>query len=206
MKRNPVLLFGLPPIALAIFFLGCTSQPPAAKGSSTAVEEAALKPKADVPKSSWHVQDPEVNPIDGAKTQFLSVGSHEGQTDSHYISGLGSIPFFKPDASIVLTFRDGRLVGSPHIGARIDVEGFVGSDGSEVRVRFDDEKPAHENWSASDGHKALFPYGREKPFLNKLLGHQKLAFEFSLYEEAARVVTFDLAGLEGEMKTAGLKP
>ena len=186
--------------------LACVSQQqaprPASDGHSSTTVTSTSTP---TPQSSWHIQDPETNPIDGTKTQFLSVGSIEGQSESHYVSGLGSIPIHKSTATVVLCFRNGKLCGGSSIGARVDIDGFVTTDGSPVRLKFDDGQAIRQQWAGSDGHNALFPYGRERQFLISLLNHKKLYFEFNKYEEAPQVVTFDIAGLSDAMKQAGLK-
>jgi hypothetical protein len=130
----------------------------------------------------------------------------EGKQEPHYISGLGSMPIYKSTAKIVLCFRNGKLCGSSSIGARVDIDGFVSTDGSTVRLKYDDGQPVREQWAGADSHNALFPYGREKQFFSSLLKHKKLYFEFRKYEEAPQVVTFDVAGLAEAMGQAGLKP
>jgi hypothetical protein len=62
-----------------------------------------------------------------------------------------------------------------------------------------------QRWAGADSHNSLFPYGREKEFLSSLLKHKKLYFEFSKFEEAPQVVTFEVAGLAEAMAQAGLQ-
>jgi hypothetical protein len=192
-------------ILSVLFCFGCTQEAP--HTATTHVSEAtSVSPAAaTAPMSSWHIQAPETNPIDGTKTQFLSVGSIEGKSESHYISGLGSMPIYKSTAKIVLCFHNGKLCGGSSIGARVDIDGFVPTDGSPVRLRYDDGQPLRQQWAGADSHNALFPYSRDKQFLTSLLNHKKLYFEFSKYEEAPQVVTFDIAGLADAMKHASLK-
>lgn len=174
--------------------------------ASPAVQAAATPVPKPSPTSEWYIQDPETNPIDQSKTQFLSLGSLEGKSESHYISGLGDLPIHKSTAKIVLCFRNGKLCGGSSIGARVDIDGFVPTDGSPVRLKFDDDQPLRQQWAGSDSHSSLFPYGHEKQFLAGLLKHKKLYFEFSKYEEAPQVVTFDIGGLPEAMGQAGVKP
>lgn len=192
-------------ILFVLACVGCTQQQAAQPAADSHSSTTASSTSTQVRQSSWHVQDPEINPLDGAKTQFLSTGSLEGKLEEHYISGLGSLPNYKSTAKIVLCFENGKLCSSRSIGARIDVDGFVSSDSGSVRLKYDDGQPIRQRWSASDSHNSLFPYGREKQFLAALLGHKQLYFEFSKYEEAEQVVTFDVAGLADAMKNAGLK-
>ena len=98
------------------------------------------------PASSWHIQDPKINPLDGAKTQFLSTGSLEGKMEHHYISGLGDCRY-KSTAEIVLCFENGKLCSGTSIGARIDIDGFVSSDSRSVRLKYDDGQPIRQRWS-----------------------------------------------------------
>jgi hypothetical protein len=204
MRTLPLVVAGM-----ILSCIGCTrnSSPSTAPESkpSSAQAEATPSPKP-TPTSSWSIQDAETNPIDKSKTQFLSLGSLEGRSESHYISGLGDVPIRKSTAQIVLCFHNGKLCSTPSIGARVDVDGFVTTDGSPVRLKFDDDQPLRQQWAGSDGHKSLFPYGREKQFLGGLLKHKKLYFEFAKYEEAPQVVTFDIGGLTEAMGQAGVKP
>ena len=183
---------------------GCTQQ----QGSPPPTPEAKETSTSSSPSTSaspWRIQDPKINPLDGAKTQFLSAGSLEGKMEHHYISGLGDIPLYKSTAEIVVCFENGKLCGGTSIGARIDIDGFVSSDDRSVRLKYDDGQPIRQQWSRSDSHDSLFPSGREKQFLAGLLNHKRLYFEFSKYEEAPQVVTFVIEGLPDAMQKAGLK-
>lgn len=190
----------------ALFCCGCNQDvhETTVRGSDHDSASLGATPSRQVPTSSWQVQDPETNPIDGSKTHFLSLGSIEGDSESHYISGIGSIPVQKSTAKIVLCFRNGKLCAGSSIGARVGIDGFVPTDGSPVRLKYDDGQPLRQQWAGSDSHSSLFPYGREKQFVNSLLNHKTLYFEFSKYEEASQVVTFKIAGLADAMKQAGL--
>lgn len=202
-----ILLFFVP--AVILFCAACSknaSHSAAPEPSPASAQAEATPAPKPTPTSEWYVQKPETNPIDQSTTQFLTLGSLEGQSESHYISGVGDLPIHKSTAKIVLCFRNGKLCGGSSIGARVDIDGFVTTDGSAVRLKFDDDQPLRQQWSGSDGHRSLFPYGREKPFLAGLLKHKKLYFEFSKYEEAPQVVTFDIEGLAEAMGQAGVKP
>jgi hypothetical protein len=185
--------------------IGCTEQQnpqPTPPVTASVTAQADSSPSA--PSSQWFIQDPKTNPIDGIKLQFITLGSTEGKAEDHYISGVGSMPFYKSTAKIVLCFESGKLCGGSSIGARVDVDGFISSDGSSVRLKYDDGKPSREHWAGSDNHNAIFPYGRDKQLLFNLLKHHTLYFEFSNYEEAPKVVTFEVAGLADAMKKSGL--
>ncbi len=83
-------------------------------------------------------------------------------------------------------------------------QGYDSEYSTAVRLKFDDEKPLRQTWGISDDHRMLFPFGRERQFLNQLTQHRKLVLEFSYYEQAARTVTFNLSGLADKMKSEAL--
>jgi hypothetical protein len=100
----------------------------------------------------------------------------------------------------------GKLCGGKRVGVGITVHGMLASEGYEseystaVRLKFDDEKPMSQTWGIADSHDALFPFGREKQFLNQLMQHKKLILEFSYYQQAPRTVAFEISGLAPKMK------
>ena len=83
-------------------------------------------------------------------------------------------------------------------------EGYESEYSTPVRLKLDEEGPLRQTWGISDSHDTLFPYGREKQFLNQIMQHNKLVLEFSYYEKSAQTVTFDLSGLTDKMKTENL--
>jgi hypothetical protein len=152
-------------------------------------------------KPHWEDSGTSVNPIDGSKTEFLSMES----TDAD------GVDFDKMHfANLRICFKDGTLCGGKTIGVGITVHGMLASVGYEseystpVRLKFDDDKPVSQTWGISDSHDALFPSGKEGQFLSQLIQHNKLVLEFSYYEKAARTVTFDITGLADKMKSANL--
>jgi hypothetical protein len=175
-------------ILSVLAMVGCNTH--VSPSPTTAVQQEPT-PSPTTLKSAWYVQGPEINPIDGVKTQFLSLGANENSKYS------------RNRIRLVLSFENGKLTHKS-VGARLDVDGFVTSDGGAVRLKFDDEKPIRDKWAAADSHDSLFPYGRCDQLLVQLLHHNKLAIEFSYYEKAPQTVTFDLAGLRDDMKAAGL--
>ena len=182
-------------LALLLMLLDCNTAQQVgypAQQSNPTIAVQPETPTVTTPKSNWRVQDSEINPIDGARDQILVLEANE------------SSRYSRNRIDLVLCFHNGKLYTGQHVGARLDVDGFVTSDSGAVRLKFDDEKPIRENWSASDSHEALFPYGRESHFLVQLLHHKRLAMEFSYYEKASQTVTFDLTGLADDMKAAGL--
>jgi hypothetical protein len=124
--------------------------------------------------------------VDGSRDQILVL----------YAEG-------RPKIAIVLAFHNGKLERK-HVGARIDVNGFVTTDGSNVRLKFDNEKISGGPWAGDDSHTALFPFHYEAPFVAHLMRCKHLAVEFSLYEEAPQTATFDISGLADVMKSSGL--
>ncbi|HEV7217919.1 MAG: hypothetical protein ACHP8A_19395 [Terriglobales bacterium] len=175
-------------IASLNFLLACNGTQQTTT-ESVVSKAAELAPNNAPEPSRWYVQGAEVNPIDGSKNQILSLDARESYRD-HRIC-------------IVLSFHNGKLSRGT-IGTRLDVDDFVTVDGSEVRMKFDNDKPIQEHWSGGDSHDTLFPYGRENQFLVNLLRHKELALEFSCYEKAPQTVTFNIQGLSGDLKAAGL--
>lgn len=148
-------------------------------------------------KPHWEDSGTSVNPIDGAKTEFLSMES----TDPDGMD-FGNLHY----ADLRICFENGKLCGGKHVSVGVTVHGMLASKGydseysTSVRLKFDDDKPMSQTWGISDSHDTLFPDGREEQLLAQLTQHNKLILEFSYYEKAARTVTFDLAGLADKMK------
>ncbi len=153
-------------------------------------------------KPHWESSSVSTNAIDGTKTEFLSLES----SDPDGID-FGKLHY----AELSICFENGKLCVGKHVGVGITVHGMLASKGYEaeystsVRLKFDEEKPFSQTWGISDSHETLFPYGREKQFLNQLMEHRKLVLEFSYYEKAARTVTLDLSGLAEKMGHENLK-
>jgi len=184
MKLNPQFAAG---VFLSIILLaGCNSSPP----PTVQVENAKPVPQEHKPDMGlWHVQEPEISPIDGTKTQMLSTG----------ITG----------SRLVLCFKDGKLC---------DVGVFVTSpcwvEGGEelgtrykrrVRLRFDEDKFLVETWAISDDHRGIFPFSPTN-FISTLKRHKVLAVEFGCARYDSDVVTFYIDGLQAALESAGLKP
>jgi hypothetical protein len=168
---------------LLVVPIGCTTSP------TPAVTHQSEPTAAPTPKSAWITQLPKINPIDESKEQILRLYANE------------RLPH--RDVQLVLCFRNGKLISSPNVGVRVDVGGFVSDSNGAVRLRFDNEAATRSTWGRTSSHDALYPPDQTR-MLMQLMHHSKLAVEFSLYEEAAETVTFDLTGLADEMKSAGL--
>ena len=131
-------------------------------------------------KPHWDDSGVSTNAIDGNKTEFLSLESSDADgmdfAKLHY-------------AELRICFENGKLCGGKHVGVGVTVHGMLASEGYEseystpVRLKFDEEKPLSQTWGISDSHDTLFPYGREKQFLNQIMQHNKLVLEFSYYEK-----------------------
>lgn len=192
MKLGSALAF-----ASAVLLIRCDSTRPTYTASTPATTQPAAAPTA--PRPRWYVQDPSTNPIDGVKTQFISLDANENSRYSPH------------KTSLVLTFENDRLAGRAHAPVRVDADGVLKSVDGELgeystltRVRFDDEQPSRQTWGIADDHKALFARNSQQ-FLVQLLHHKRLAVEFSYYGAAPQAVTFDLYGLADDMKAAGLR-
>jgi len=152
-------------------------------------------------KPHWESSGVSTNAIDGTKTEFVSLESSDADG-----MDFGKLHY----AELRICFENGKLCGGKHVGVGVTVHGMLASEGYEseystaVRLKLDDEKPLSQTWGISDSHDTLFPYGREKQFLNQIMQHNKLVLEFSYYEKSARTVTFDLSGLADKMKAENL--
>jgi hypothetical protein len=150
---------------------------------------ALQEQKPDVGR--WYIQEPEVNPIDGVKTQII-------RTDD-----IGS--------NVVLCFRNGKLCPGNHVGVYISSPCWV--DGGEdeytrykrrVRLRFDSDKFSVENWNITDDHRGIFPPSK-KSFISSLKAHKSLMFEFGCdRSDPGVVVTFDIHGLQAAVQAANV--
>lgn len=152
-------------------------------------------------KSHWENSGVSTNAIDGTKTEFLSMES----SDADGVD-FGKLHY----AELRICFENGKLCGGQHVGVGVTVHGMVAplnfesEYSTQVRLKFDDDKPLRQTWGISDSHDTLFPHGRERQFLTQLTQHNKLVLEFSYYEKAARTVTFDISGLASKMKSETL--
>jgi len=152
-------------------------------------------------KPHWENSGVSTNAIDGTKSEFLSLESSDADG-----MDFGKLHY----AELRICFENGKLCGGKHVGVGVTVHGMLASEGYEseystaVRLKLDDDKPLSQTWGISDSHDTLFPYGREKQFLNQIMEHNKLVMEFSYYEKSARTVTFDLSGLADKMKAENL--
>jgi hypothetical protein len=175
-------------VVLAIILqTGCTSPPPDLPAETAKPPSQERKP--DI--GTWDIQGPQVNPIDGTKTQFLSTGS------------VGS--------RLVLCFENGRLCHGSSVGVYVTSPCWV--DGGEelgtrykrrVRLRFDEDKFLVETWGISDDHHGIYPYS-PKNFISSLKRHKRLAVEFGCARYDSDVVTLDIQGLQAAIESAGLK-
>lgn len=190
--------------------MGCGKPSP---GDSGKTDQAAAKPSFD-PCESLRQLDPHcgwtphwdhlsgrVNAIDGTRTEFLSLDS----TDPDGTSA-GRLSY----ADLEICLENRKLCGKHSVSVGVTVHGMVGpvsyksQYSTPVRIKFDDDKPFREAWGIADSHETLFPDGREQQFLLQLIRHKKLILEFSYYEKAARTLTFDLSGLDDNLKSLGI--
>jgi len=172
-----------------VLLVGCNSPP------LLTVQVANAKPvpqerKLDI--GLWHIQEPEISPIDGRKTQMLSTGT--------------------TGSSLVLCFENGKLCGGSNAGVFVTSPCWVEGGEEEfthhkrrVRLRFDEDKFLVETWGISDDHRGIFPFS-PKNFISSLKRHKVLAVEFGCARYDSDVVTFYIDGLQAALESAGLKP
>jgi hypothetical protein len=156
------------------------------------------------PHCGWkpHWDDPgvSVNAIDGTRTEIISM-------DSSDADGLdaGRLHY----ATLSVCFANGKICGGKSAGVFVNVDGMVDpmsaedDYSTEVRLKFDDDKPMSQTWGIIDNHEGVFPFGKEKQFLAQLLRHNKLILEFSYCERAPRTLSFELSGLADKMNSIG---
>jgi hypothetical protein len=161
-----------------ILLAGCNSPPP----STVQVENAKPVPQEQKPDVGfWNIQEPSINPIDGVRTQFLSV---EGP----------------PGTKLVLCFDNGKPCS---VGAYVKSPCWV--DGGEdrhyerqVRLKFDEDKFLVQSWGITDDHHGIFPYS-PKTFVSNLQRHKVFLLEFGCARWDSDVVTFDIRGLQAAL-------
>jgi hypothetical protein len=169
-------------------FSGCGSsqpQPPAAV-------ENAKPQKQTVDVGDWEIQAPEINPIDGTKTQFLSTG------------GIGD--------SLTLCFQNGKLCSGRYVGVFVAspciVEGNEDNDSTTyerlIRLRFDAEQPRKEMWGIPRDRKGIFPHS-QAAFVAELYKHKQLIVEFGCDIGDSSAITYDIHNLQAAIEVAGLK-
>ena len=142
---------------------------------------------------AWDIEAPQINPMDGTKTQLLSTGP------------LG--------ANLIVCFENGKLCSGRGVGAFIAspciVEGNENGDEGTyerwIRVRFDAEPPQKELWGIGDGRKGIFPHS-QKSFLAEVYKHKQLMVEFGCDQRDSDVLTYDVHNLQAAVESAGLKP
>lgn len=174
-----------------ILATSCSSPPPPQSAQAQVSESAPQETKPDI--GAWTIQTPQINPMDGTKTQLLSTGP------------LG--------VSLVLCFENGKICSGSSAGVFIaapcvvesNVSGDVGEYERRIRVRFDTEKPQSELWGIVDDRKGILPLS-DKNFLAELYKHKQLMVEFGCDAGDQDVFTYDIHNLQQAMESAGLKP
>lgn len=186
-----------------VLVVGCGR---AATSDNAKTELSAARPvpipasTAAGPLTNWVNLGITTNAIDGTKREYLSLES----TDT-VLTSFGQLSH----AELNLCFEDGRLCRTV-VAVGVNVHGMVAPLSYEsqtdtpIRIRFDDEKPSHQTWGIADSHNALFPYGREEQFLLQLIQHKRLILEFSYYQKAPQTLTFEIHGLDDQLKSIGI--
>jgi hypothetical protein len=173
-----------------VLLSGCSSpQPPPPAVQVESPKPAPPEQKSDI--GAWYIQDPEISPIDGVRTQLLSTGP------------IGT--------RLAVCFEDGKLCGGKHIGVFVTSPCWV--DGGEeegsfyrrqIRLRFDTDKFLVETWGISDDHHGVFPLS-PRTFIASVKQHKSLAVEFGCDRSDSSVVTFEIQGLQAAIEAAGIK-
>jgi hypothetical protein len=170
-------------IVFVLALTSCSSKPgsPASGPNSSSVPSATATPApAATPRNAWTVSSPQINAMDGVRSQYVSTG----------------------DAiRVVLCFKNGKPCGGDLTSVDLRVPCWIDSDepGSyhrKIRIRFDDEKPRVERWGITDNHKGLFPPS-PPAFVAELKRHKTLLVELGCdSSDPGTVVTIDIQGLQ----------
>lgn len=71
-----------------------------------------------------------------------------------------------------------------------------------ITYRVDDRKPVMRSFEASTDNRALglWSYRRARPFIDQLMGGNRLIMRFTPYSESPREVEFDISGIDEAIK------
>ncbi|PHS32555.1 MAG: hypothetical protein COA92_06700 [Sulfurovum sp.] len=73
---------------------------------------------------------------------------------------------------------------------------YMGSDGQNIRMKFDNEKPYKKWWSGSADGTALFYGGKAIAFIKKIMQHDSLVLEVSPYSKVKSQTKFNTKNLK----------
>ncbi|HEY3929856.1 MAG TPA: hypothetical protein VGL89_15905 [Candidatus Koribacter sp.] len=158
---------------------------PPQSASSVSPEIAKAKPYSD-----WEIQEPTVNPMDNATSQFLSTGY---------------------TVTLVLCFQNGKPCGHGSLPVYLKTPcSWIDSNEStssrrRIRIKFDDGKASTVNWGISDDHKAIFP-PNPQAFTAELKKHKTFMVELGCdRSDPGEVVDIGVEGLQLALDSAKLK-
>jgi hypothetical protein len=191
------------PFVLMAASISCSGRE---KGDDSAARRAAVDRLFDAAKKEeafapggggepkvglWHIPPAHVDPIDGVKTQLLTLN-------------------VDPGINIVLAFDNGKLrsrkaSASVWITAPCIVEGSseTWEHTRRVRMKFDDDKFIVENWGISDDRKAIFPHSSN--FISNMKRHKSVALELGCDRGDTYVVKAYVEHLQDAIDGAGLR-
>lgn len=162
-----------------------TPKPPTATPKATTTPEATVAPEVTAPPAAgkW-VVNKSTSSFDDSPTIVLMLPAENEITDS---LGNAALP------NLFLRCEEHVKEFYIHLDTRPDVE--AGNlDGATVRMRFDSESAITENTSISTSGKAVF-FEDTNRFIDLMLNHQKMAFEFTPFSSSPVETSFDLRGL-----------
>lgn len=152
---------------------------------------ASSTPSNNKPTDQWQVSEGS-SPMDGSPTVVLSLpsqGNIQGWLESEH-----------PD--LIIRCQENKAEIYVVTGTSASVE--YGSDAHTVRLRFDEEKPITQHWSASTDGKALFAPNAIN-LAKQLNNHSKFTFQFTPFQANPAIAVFELDGIDkhiGEVKKA----
>jgi len=162
---------------------------PALKSESPASVGQILGSTSTEPKSAgssephgWQYSE-NSSEMDGKKSAFLSLAAEDK------IPGLiGEVT-----PTLHIRCRDGKA--ELFINTDTMVEMDIWSNTNKVRIKFDEQQPAAQKWSASTDRQALFAPNVAQ-LIKQLSTAQLFLFEFMPFNKSAQVVKFNVAGLD----------
>lgn len=152
---------------------------------------ASGKLPANKPSDAWQVSE-QTSPMDGSQTVSLSLLSEDqiqGWLESEH-------------PALVIRCEEKKTEVYVVTGTAASVE--YGADTHTVRLRFDEEKPITQHWSASTASKALFA-PNSITLVKRLSNHNKFTFEFTPFQANPAIAVFELDGINkhvGKVKKA----
>ena len=159
-----------------------------------AMKESPIEiPKVPRPKPKWEVARSQ-SPLDESPTVQLSLESEE--------------PILGPPAKVEYpelslscekrkteAYVDAKMALTSRVHTWSDDYSWGSSTRSQVRWRFDNEKPGASSWTVSTNYHSVWA-PQPIDFIKRMAKHEKLIFELDVYRGETQMVTFNISGLD----------